>query len=318
VISSFWSGLAGKVADRAALALVSPAFAFWTVGLLAWLLSANTAARRSLVDRLGVGGQVTQLLVIIVALLVVVCSGVVVQRLVPPVLLLLQGSWPAFAGPLRRRRVAHQFQLKERLEEQWQNRYQEVEAYRSASDKEQLLTADRLRFAAAEQGLLDAERRLTAYPPRSERVAPTRLGNLLAAAPGRVLDKYGIDAARCWPALWLILPEVPRTDVAEARKDLDDCVLWLIWSVLLLIWVPLSWWVLLLVVPGAWLSYLATVGAAARYGELIDAAYTVHRGLLYDSLGWPRPAASTETASGFVLTTAIWRGPALAEQLRPS
>jgi hypothetical protein len=289
------------------------------VGLLAWLLSANTAARRSLIDQFGVGAQVTQLLVIIVALLVVVCSGVVVQRLVPPVLVLLQGSWSGFAGPLRRRLVAHQFRLKERLEEQWQNRYQEVETYRSASEKEEgLSTADRLQFAAAEQGLLDAERRLTAYPPRSERVAPTRLGNLLAAAPGRVLDKYGMDAARCWPVLWLILPEATRTDVAEARKDLDDCVLWLIWSVLLLIWIPLSWWVLILVVLGAWLSYLATIGAAARYGELIDAAYTVHRWLLYDSVGWPRPAPSTETAAGLVLTTAIWRGPALAEQLRSS
>ncbi len=307
MITAFWSGLAGKVAERAVLTLTTAAFAFWMVGFLAWLTTTSTASREARFAALAPAGQLLQLLGVIIAVIVVVGSGVIVQRLTGPALLLLQGHWPRFLAPLRDRLVSGHFKRKEQLETRWQELFAEIEA-----DHPEPSTDDRLRLARAEHALLSIEQRLNAYPPRSERVAPTRLGNVLAATEGRVVDKYGLDAARCWSVLWLLLPDGARKDVADARKALDDAALGVTWSVLLLIWTPLAWWVAVLAIAAFWISYLATVRAAQLSGELIDAAYTVHRGLLYDKVGWPHPAPAAEPEWGRALTTLIFRGPALA------
>jgi hypothetical protein len=308
MITAFWSGLAGKVAERAVLTLTTAAFAFWMVGFLAWLTTTSPASRQARFTALAAAGQLLQLLTVVVAVIVVVGSGVIVQRLASPTLLILQGHWPRILAPLRDRLVSWHFKRKEQLETQWQELFAEVDADQPMEPS----TADRLRLARAERALLNIEQRLNAYPPRSERVAPTRMGNALAATEGWVVDKYGLDAARCWPVLWLLLPDGVRKDVAEARKALDDAALGVVWSVLLLIWTPLAWWVAVLAAAAFWISYLATVQAAQLYGELIDAAYTVHRGLLYDKVGWPHPAPAAEPEWGRALTTLIFRGPALA------
>jgi hypothetical protein len=74
-------------------------------------------------------------------------------------------------------------------------------------------------------------------------------------------------------------------------------------------WTFLTPWALLLAAIACALTYPAVVGAAARFGELVDATFDLHRGLLYDALGWPRPdSGESERDRGEALTQALWRG----------
>lgn len=51
------------------------------------------------------------------------------------------------------------------------------------------------------------------------------------------------------------------------------------------------------------------VGSAVRFGELVNAIYHVHRGLLYDALGYPRPEnKESERDAGIALAQALLRG----------
>lgn len=303
MIASFWSGLGNKLAERWAAALFTPAFAFWALGVGAWLLSRPDAAERHrLLDSVKGLSGVEQAALITLALLVVAASSVVAERLALTVLRVLEGYWPpplrAFARALVRRRAARF----EALERRWVELYAGHEEGRST--------------AAEEQELVDVERRLAAMPAHADRLMPTRLGNVLRAAESGVEDKYGIDPVRCWPALWLVLPETTRVEVTGARASLDTAATWWLWSVLVAVWAVFTPWAVLVAVVAALAAYANALGAAARYGELVDAAFALHRGLLYDALGRPRPAQpSDERAGGRALTTALWRGPEVAAQL---
>ncbi|MFC4536936.1 hypothetical protein [Sphaerisporangium dianthi] len=296
MIAGFWSGLSGRLADRTAAAVFSPAFAFWVAGLLAWYVSdpGRLAASAAEAARLP---EVTLLGAVVLLLMVVAASGVLAEQLAPAALRLLQGHWPRPLTPLAGRLARRHRERQERLEERWQELYARVAAEAASPGDE--------------DELLDVEQRLAAMPARPDLLLPTRLGNLLRAAETGVHDKYGMDAVRCWPALWLLLPEFTRTEVAGARKTLDAVAVWWIWSALLAVWTALTPWALPVAAVAAALSYAALLGAAARYGELVDAAFALHRGLLYEAVGRPVPGSpDAEVSCGKALTAALWRGPA--------
>jgi hypothetical protein len=304
VIDGFWSGLTGKLAERWTAILLSPAFAFWAFGLGAWLLSRpDAAARQRLVDGFtGLSGP-AQISVLILALLVVAASSVVADRQALPVLRWLEGYWPRPLRPLARALAGHRRARQKRLEQRWNELYA----------RHQEGTAD----ADSERELIEAELHLSELPARPERVMPTRLGNILRARESGIVDKYGIDPVRCWPALWLVLPDSTKQVVGAERASLDTAVTWWVWAVLVAVWTLFTPWALLVAAAAAWPTYVNVRNTAARYGELIDAAFAVHRGLLYDALGRPRPAPANEHASGQALTTALWRGPAEGGIERP-
>jgi hypothetical protein len=138
---------------------------------------------------------------------------------------------------------------------------------------------------------------------------PTRLGNVLKSAESRSRYLYGLDAVICWPRLWLVLPEATRQELVRARVDLDAGARAVLWSALFAIWA--AWWpwaaVIALVVAAA--AYRGTVSAAGLYGDLITAAFDVHRPQLYQALRWPLPKnPSEEKALGTALTKYLWRG----------
>jgi hypothetical protein len=296
VSDSFWSGLTGKLAEHWAAILLSPAFAFWALGLGAWLLSRPDAtARQRLVDGFtGLPGS-AQISILILALLVVAASSVVVDRQALRVLRWLEGYWPRPLRPLARALAGHHRGRQKRLEQRWNELYA----------RHQEGTAD----ADSGRELIEVELRLSELPARPERVMPTRLGNILRAMESGIVDKYGIDPVRCWPALWLVLPESTKQVAGAARENLDTAVTWWVWAVLVAVWTVFTPWALL-VAAAAWPTYVNLRNTAARYGELIDATFALHRGLLYDALGRPRPAPADEHASGQALTAALWRGPA--------
>ncbi|MDQ6615626.1 MAG: hypothetical protein M3083_13020 [Actinomycetota bacterium] len=291
MIESIAASLGTKVAERWAALLLSPAFAFWALGAGAWIWARPQSATHT-IDRVAALSSLAQGALSIGALLVVATSGFVVERSAPTALRVLQGYWPSrlrtvMAGRHRKRLEAD--------DERWQKLYGQWESGSST--------------AAESAELLAIERRLSRVPARPEQVMPTRLGNVLRAAESRPHDWYGLDAVRCWPRLWLVLPDSVKAEVGAARADLDTAATWWVWGALTAFWTILSPWALLVAVVACSVTYPALVAAAARFGELVDATFDLHRGLLYDALGRERPASSeAERAQGEALTQALWRG----------
>jgi hypothetical protein len=286
------SGLGGKLADRLAVVLLSPAFAFWALGGVAWTLTRPHAVDHA-VSRLATLSGFAQGALIVGALLVATASSAVIQRTVPIMLRLLQGYWPA---PLRsvlaaryRHRLAGETEIWEGLYPRWE------EGTATATETAELQAT---------------ERRLARLPATPEKVMPTRLGNVMRAAEGRPFDWYGLDSVSCWPRLWLLLPDPAKEEVTVARADLETAVTWWTWAALTAVWAIFTPWALLVTAVACLFSYLAMIGSAVRFCELVNAIYDVHRGLLYDALGYARPdSRESERDTGIALTRALLRGP---------
>jgi len=157
-----------------------------------------------------------------------------------------------------------------------------------------------------EYALLD--RRQMYLPCLAQRL-PTQLGNTLRAYELRPYEKYGLDALICWPRLWLLLPKHVREELQAARENLDHSVEIWFWGMAFFVWVYFTWWA----VPVALLQLLLArhwlLDEAANYGELVEAAYDLHRGELYQALRWPLPTGpEQERQSGEALTAYLWRG----------
>ena len=294
-MSSFWAGLGGRLADRW-LAVALPSLLFWLAGIAAWLSGHGGWERLTTLlgdlDRASTGEAV---LVAALALLVVAGSAAVVERLTLPVLRLLEGYWPGWLRPVRARAVAWRGVRIARDEA----RYQELER---AVDE-----------GRAEPGSVDElvslDERLRRTPAAGRRM-PTRLGDVLRAAEMLPHGKYGLDVVRCWPRLWLLLPDSARQELLGARRNLDASVTALTWAVLAAGWTVSAWWMLpVAVVAVATVHRWWLLPAAEVYGDLVEAAFDVHRTALYDALRWPLPGNPlAESELGLRLTTYLWRG----------
>jgi hypothetical protein len=295
MIPALWSSLGGKLAERWSALLLSPAFAFWGAGALAWLWTrAGAAERERALDELAKLSQLAQAIVLVGALLVVAATGLVVDRLAPAVIRLLEGYWPR---PLRRPLAARIARRKASAEARWG----ELQAGWEAGS----VTRDDV----AE--LVALERRLSRLPADERELMPTRLGNLLRAAESRPGEKYGLDAVQAWPRLWLVLPDSTKQEVSAAGADLNTSTTWWTWSALVAVWTVFTPLALVAAVVAAALSYGALLAGATRYGQLVEAAFDLHRGLLYDALGRVSPDdPEAELAAGRALTQLLLRGPA--------
>ena len=145
---------------------------------------------------------------------------------------------------------------------------------------------------------------------------PTRLGNILRASEVRIAGRYGLDPMLCWSAFWLVLPELARTELTEARTAVDTRVRTWFWALLFCVWALVTWWwpplliglVLAVVVYAGWL-----LPAAGTYADLLDAAFEVHRGALYKAFGRTLPTdLDAEASAGASLTELIWHGTAVS------
>jgi hypothetical protein len=78
------------------------------------------------------------------------------------------------------------------------------------------------------------------------------------------------------------------------------------------IWTVLAWWALpISAVVAAATYYGSLLSTAEVYGDLVTAAFDVHRGQLYKAVRWPQPGGpDEESAAGAALTEYLWRGTA--------
>jgi hypothetical protein len=297
-VTALWTGLGGKLAERWIVMIVSPAFAFWAGGVVAWTWQRGWPDGWQELGRRITGlTSVEQIAVAIGALLLVTVTGVAVQRATLPVLRLLEGYWwswllaPAVALRARwvRRLQGRRDALAKKLDE---GPATPIERRRH------LLLDERLRRVPTEADLR-----------RPVRLMPTTLGNILRSSESWPVDKYGLDAVRCWPRLWLVLPDATRTELTGARADLDAVANVLVWAVLFIAWTIWAWWALPAGVIVALLAYRMLLASAAVYGDLLESCFDVHRVLLYEALGWPLPTTpAEERACGEKITRYLWRG----------
>jgi hypothetical protein len=288
--ASLWTGLASKVGEQWAAALLTPAFAFWAGGLAAWAVP----DRWHDLDRwLHTAPLTVAVAAAVSALILVVVSGAIVQRLTLPLLRLLEGYWPPWLGPLRRALVHVRGRRLNRGEQRWQ-------ALAAAADQGD--PNARAAFVA-----LDAQ--LRRVPTLAGNRMPTRLGNILRAAETWPADKYGLDAPKCWPRLWLVLPETARKELSGARSSLDQGAAAWLWGLLFAVWIPWAWWAVIVAVAVPAGAYLWMLAAASAYGDLIESAFDVHRAALYEAVGYRAPSdPALEVRAGNALTAYLWDG----------
>jgi hypothetical protein len=190
----------------------------------------------------------------------------------------------------------------------------------SLTDKQHASSRERKErlLIKVQETLSRIRQQLRAMPIANPDLMPTRLGNILRSAERAPLKKYGLDAIICWSRLWMLLPDAVKKDLQEARTNLNNAARVWLWSILFCcIWTFVSCWLLtmsksptstsnatavflfLQILATTWQLILGSLSAtfaynwaleaASTYGELIEAAFDLHRNLLYQSIRWNIP-----------------------------
>jgi hypothetical protein len=300
--AKFLEGFGSKLAEQWIANLLTPAFIFWSGGLLCyidrhtWQPIANLFPDAKL-EALQVG-------ILALVLVVILVSALVMQRFDNEVLRGLEGYWyPWFrrlGRPLLQRMTQHQIAQRNNLWKAWQ---QLSPNYESLSIEQR-----------AEYGRID--RRLRQFPGPEHDFLPTRLGNILRAAERRPYDRYGLDSIICWPRIWLLLPDGAKKELIDARADLNNGVRLLAWSCLFLIWTIWSLWAIPIALLSISFAYSWILDSAVVYGDLIESVFDLYRTSLYKSLRFPLPEnAAEEKTAGLKITQYLFRG-SLSDQTK--
>jgi hypothetical protein len=132
--------------------------------------------------------------------------------------------------------------------------------------------------------------RISLAPP----VAPTWIGDRVAATDTRVFGSYHLDLGSAWPRLWLLLPDDVRAELRTARAGFDAAATLAGWGTLYVL-LGLEWW------PAAVVGVCAH-GAAWRRGrvaiteltELAEATVDLYGARLGTALGLTATTENTE------------------------
>jgi hypothetical protein len=122
------------------------------------------------------------------------------------------------------------------------------------------------------------------YPAQPEWILPTMLGNVLRRAETTAGQRYGLETVHAYPRLYPYLS--PRLD-AELKEQLNGidvmAIFVLVFSTQALLSAPLvwllDWWSLIPVALAVLVAvaYRGATAAAQNYGQLLAAAFDLHR-----------------------------------------
>ena len=300
----------GKFAEQWVATLLTPAFVFWLGGFATivqrWGWQPLVATFTSYPDPL-------QIALLVGGFCIIAASAFVVQRFDFATLRFLEGYGLLWLPLLRQWRIRHYRTRKEaltkksqklrRIENRRKVKRQSLEAKINNLSATNLTHEQRQRYLqlyerpltrTQQEALIRIGQELRTLPTADTDIMPTRLGNVLRAAERKPLEKYGLDAIICWSRLWMLLPDAVKKDLQETRTDLNTAVRVWLWSLLFCGWTLMGgsiWttWSLVIGLLSAWFAYDWAIAAATTYGELIEAAFDLHRHLLYQSLRWNLP-----------------------------
>ena len=178
--AKFLEGAGSKLAEQWVANLLTPAFVFWSSGLLAYVQRHGwqpiaTLFPDSKLEALQIG-------IIAAILTLIYLSALIVQRFDTEILRGLEGYWyPGLRKlPILTLLRKHHIKKRDRLLTQWQVLDEKLE-------KQTLTSTDRAE-------LVRIDRKLRQYPTQDYDFLPTHLGNILRAAERRPYDRYGLDA----------------------------------------------------------------------------------------------------------------------------
>ena len=292
MLASFWEGLGSKFAERWA-AWLAVVLCYWSGGFVAWMWHRGmTASWKDVEDWVrgrSAGQQVALVAAMVLALTI---SVLLLRRTTRLTTRMLEGYWPKALQPVWQHLVGRKSKRMRKAQERWQ----ELIAS-GANGPSEILEYQRL------------DEWLRRMPPRPERRMPTRLGNIRRAAEEWPRDKYGLDPETCLPRLWLLLPDGARQELMRARTNLDVAAAVFLSGVLFVAWTFWAWWAAPLGLLAALSAYQMMPGAAVIYGDLVEAAFDIHRRSLYEALRWPLPKDPREERStGMQVTQYLYRG----------
>jgi hypothetical protein len=291
-LGNFFDSFRGKLAERWVATILSPAFVYWGGVVAAWTWKHGWNELRGFAASME---TVKVYFVLTILFIAIAASAAVVEKIQFNVLQQLEGYWPSMLKRVSDWRVKSRGVRISSIERRFQ-------VLAALADKGHLSTSEGIEF-----GTLDQKLHFVPSDPRKR--MPTKLGDILRNAETRPESKYGLNAVICWPRLWLLLPDGPKADFAEARKNLDGAARAWCWSILFVPWAWWAWWAAPAGIIGCILAYRWMVDAATTYSELIESAFDVHRSALYKALRWPLPGnAREEVAVGMKLTEYLWRG----------
>jgi hypothetical protein len=295
-VKELWAELAKKVAERWLTLLVLPGLLYVGAAGAGRLLGHrhwhDTGRLRHRVDVLAGGHPQNDLgVVLLVAtavLLAAATAGLAAQGLGRIAERLAMGQWPV--GPLttwRRRRwlaakEAHATAVREKA---------------------------RLRLQDKETGRLDTDRLNAARNRVSlvEPAHPTWMADRMRAVDQRVHQTYDLDLASAWPRLWLVIPDVARDELREARDGFGAGCRLTGWGVLYL-GLGLCWWPAAVIGMGTILTgWRRSRAAIGGYADLVESTVDLYGRDLARALGLDCEGALTPRI-GVAITERLRKG----------
>jgi hypothetical protein len=142
------------------------------------------------------------------ALVIVTLVAYLLQTFTRPLVRFYEGYWPLWLRRWFQKQVEQRWEQwkKERAEAAQEAR--KDEAAKGQVDRHQARYTDRRDYLHHE------------YPPRAERLLPTRLGNMLRAAEDYPVTSYGMEAVFWWPRLTPLLPDAVKKEIEDTLTPL--------------------------------------------------------------------------------------------------
>ncbi|MBY8862392.1 hypothetical protein K7711_38380 [Nocardia sp. CA2R105] len=302
-MGTFFQELAKKLAERWLTLLVVPGALFTTAAGIAARLGQQhaldyTRLRTAATDliawmaRQPPGGQAVA---VVAALLATAGIGLAVQALAGMTRVVWLGPWPRLLAPLQRRRVTSR-------RRRWRARVDQRRLLQQTYPSESRTPGQQHEIDTAAARV---NRLALAEPGR-----PTWMGDRIHALEAVALDRYGLDLTFAWPRLWLVLPDITRTEITTANAAFAAAVAtgtWA-WPYLLL---GALWWPAAVIGIGigvtGWVHARAAVTDLAAVSE---AALDLHARSLATALGAAEPdrVGPLTLTEGQQLTALIRKG----------
>ena len=293
MLNKFWESIGSNVAERWLEYIFGPAILFWVGGLVLYTWHVGW---QTVLQDVQMFTSIQQGSWLILTFFILIFSSVLMQAIRFPILRLLEGYWVWPLNYLGIALVAIQKKTYKKKYAELNDLMKELAA-KGKLDSRQLEKLTKLDVWAHTQ------------PVSTEELLPLPLGNILRARERTPERKYGLDPIICWPRMWSLLPENVRTDLASARSSLDRLAELCFWGLLFALWIFLTPWAIVIGLLWVFITYRMACQAAMSYGDLLEAAFDLHRFSLYDAMNWPRPKNSEEEqVLGVQLTEYLWRG----------
>lgn len=110
------------------------------------------------------------------------------------------------------------------------------------------------------------------YPLDPERIAPTAIGNVQAAAEEHIQRRHGFTPSRVWPHFWLLIPQDTRAELDKARTTTQRTALYLVWCLAFplsasAVYSTLPWLSLLKIIAGVVAAWIIIMYVVSRVSD---------------------------------------------------